>query len=164
MSDRSMTVTLTELELDIAAHIGIRRRIESVAHRRIDDATKRTPWETDIVGAIGELVVAKFLNIYPDLRLGTFKLPDIGQLQVRATSYAEGCLIVHTYDPPDDLYALVVGVKGQPMSFRVAGCLRGYEAIQPQWFTSKTTGREPQYFVPQAALRPFPTRAEFEAL
>ena len=164
--DSRLIVTLSELEMSIAAGIGCTRQIESRSKRRVDSSGKGVEalWEYDINGAIGEYVVAKSLNVFPDLRLGTFKLPDIGKLQVRTTLYDNGCLLVRTYDSSDDLFALVVCVRNQLFTYRIAGCLRGYEAMQPQWLTDKGNGREPQYFVPQSALNPFLTWAEFQAL
>ena len=160
-----LVITLTGLEIGIAAGIGCTRQIESRSKGRVDHSGKvELLWEYDINGAIGEYVVAKSLNVFPDVRLGTFKLPDIGKLQVRTTLYDNGCLLVRTRDSSDDLFALVVGVSNQLFTYRIAGCLRGDEAMQPQWLTDKGNGREPQYFVPQSALKPFPTRAEFDAL
>jgi hypothetical protein len=164
--DSRLVVTLTALEIGIAAGIGCTRQIESRSQRRVDHSGKGVEllWEHDINGAIGEYVVAKSLNVFPDVRLGTFKLPDIGKLQVRTTVYSNGSLLVRTHDSPDDYFVLVVGVRNQLFTYRIAGCLRGYDAMQPQWLTDKGNGREPQYFVPQSALEPFKTRAEFDAL
>ena len=164
--DSRLVVTLTALEIGIAAGIGCTRQIESRSQRRVDHSGKGVEllWEHDINGAIGEYVVAKSLNVFPDVRLGTFKLPDIGKLQVRTTLYDNGCLLIRTNDSSDDMYALVVGVRNEFFTYRIAGCLRGYDAMQPQWLTDKGNGREPQYFVPQSALEPFKTRAEFDAL
>jgi hypothetical protein len=73
---------------------------------------------------------------------------DVGEWQIRATTYANGCLLLHKADADDAPFALVVGV---PPVVRVAGWLYGYEGKREQFWRS-VNNRPPCYMVPQDVL------------
>lgn len=85
--------------------------------------------EIDTIGAAGEIAVAKALNLYPGFTVGSFKLPDVGCLQVRATKYANGHLIIRPNDKDEDVFVLVTKVRmGKFEAIEIAGWCSGKEA------------------------------------
>lgn len=136
---------------------GVERRLSSVFNRNTPryGATREDPWGLDIVGALGELAVAKVFDAYPhpDGGVGPSYGGDITRrFEVRATTRLDGSLIVHDRDPDDRQFILV---RGQVPTLEVAGWIFGSQAKQLEfWRTS--TGR-PAYFVPAADLQPMPS-------
>lgn len=145
-----MHVTLSLPELSIAAIIGVRRRLRALARQRAHKygMPKWDPWATDIEGAAAEMAVAKAMGWYwsdsdaPDYH------GDVRDVGVRWTPYESGALIVHPGDPDGMTFVLVVG---RAPTYRIAGCLEGFEAKDPKWWR-EDTGR-PAFFVPQQHLR-----------
>lgn len=107
---RAEIITLTESNLSFAAHVGAQRRIAGVMRQApgkygIDN---RNGWQWDIEGAIGELAVAKYLNLFWDGAFGDYLAKDVDELQVRATSLQSGNLILHQEDGNDDTFILAI--------------------------------------------------------
>lgn len=96
-----------------AASVGILRRIES---RRLNlsggRAMNGNGWTNDIEGACAELALAKYLGVYWNGGVNTFKAGDVGKFQVRYSQYYDARLVVRTNDAPGDIYVLVVGGEG----------------------------------------------------
>lgn len=133
-------VTLTWSELELAAIVGVRRNVESLSdgnspHRLMGTPHQDLPgWQGHIEGAAGEAAVAKYLNRYWSGTVNTFgKGGDVGALQVRARSRHDYELIIRPKDRDDDWFVLVTG---KAPIFRIRA-----------------------WFVPHAALTPFPEDA-----
>lgn len=147
-----MNVTLTEHELSLAVEIGKARHLSALRDGKNNafGARKKDDWSMHILGATGELVVAKALGIYWSATVDTYKtksdLP--GGLEVRARSRDDYDLIVRANDPDDVPFVLVVG---EDLTFRVPGWIWGREAKQEKWLKTYAN-RTPAYFVPQSAL------------
>lgn len=144
-------VHLEEYEVRLALYVASRRQEEAAGAGRSD----RHGFAGDglaihLLGTAGEMAAAKALNCYWGGAEGTFKRPDLGGIQVRTRSRHDYDLIVRPGDADDEPFLLVTGTMP---AFRVHGWLWGREAKQPQWLQTHG-GREPAYFVPQAALRP----------
>lgn len=111
-------------------------------------------WSEDIEGACGELAVAKFLGIYWNGSVNTFKAPDLPNgIQVRTRSKHDYDLIVRTGDPDNERFILVTG---RCPEFRIQGWLYGRDAKQDQ-FRQTFGGRPEAFFVPVDHLNPMDT-------
>lgn len=144
-----VVVTFGRLEYVHVALGGALRQVENILLSRADaHGYEGDGWTPHLVGALGEAALAKHLGIY--WSVGVVRAPDVGGYQVRATTRADGCLIVHDGDDADAPYILAV-VAPRRFAVRLVGWLRGREAQQGRYWR-ETTGR-PAYFVPQGALR-----------
>lgn len=116
-----MIVHLGFVELIVGAIVGIIRRVSSLkAGDRDRLVSDEDPWVVDIRGALGEMALAKALNIYWKPGVRTFKAPDVGGFQVRCTP--KPCLILRDWDKnPDEIYVLV-NVKRT--SFTIVGWIQ----------------------------------------
>jgi hypothetical protein len=144
-----LEITLEWYELQFAATIGATRRVESMRNSRTDKYGmdgRRHGWQVDIEGVCGEMAVAKALGIYYNGSINTFKLPDVGRLQVRMTPLQKGSLIVRPADPDEAIFVLVTASE-RGYTYTVEGWMMGRHAKQDQWRESPN-GRPPAYFVP----------------
>ena len=140
-------VRLTPQEVRLAAHAGVERRIKAIEigrdERYADGHT--TAWQGDIDGCIGELAVAKALGIYWTGQ-ERINAPDCGRLEVRATRYRDGHLIVH--DGDEGIFVLTVLKDDRVL---IAGCIAAEKAREIG--TRKTVRRE-GVWVHQSKLTP----------
>lgn len=147
-----MKVVLAPSEMMQAALVAVMRQVTNIrdgrrhAHGLRDELTG---WGAHIEGACGEYAVAKALGVFWNGALGDLRADDVGQLQVRATPRADGCLLLHDTDPDDRAFVLVTGALGE---YVVRGWVSAADGKQRRYWRD-TTGR-PCYFVPQSALRP----------
>jgi len=105
-------VTLENHEVLFAAQVGISRRVKSMARERNTHNAIKNPnygWHIDVEAACAEMAFAKFLDVYWDASVDTFKRADVGDVQVRSTSYDSGSLVFRNGDNIDDKFALVTG-------------------------------------------------------
>ena len=144
-------VTLTWHEIYMGAAVGILRRIASLKRGETNKVqNKDFGWHTDIEGALAELAFAKAFNLHWNGSVNTFKVPDVGTIQIRHTQYPDGRLVVHDYDDDNTVHVLVTGTHP---NYSIHGWLTGGQAKQ-QCFWDDPTGKFPAYFVPQAHLMP----------
>lgn len=150
-----MEVTLSIPEYHHAVQTAVLRMVVSSASRMNHASTYERSWvkrlEEEVVGAAGEIAVAKSVGAYHIGSVNTFhRVPDVlGDLEVRATARTDGCLIVRENDADDRAFVLVVG---EAPSLRIAGYLFGHEA-KKQEFLRNPHGHRPAWFVPQSSLR-----------
>lgn len=145
------TVTLEWFEVLMAAHAGCLRNVQSLQKGRqnANGLSADLNWQVNIEGAIGELALAKYLNIFYSGK-GIFRGDDVPGLQVRTAAGDSHRLILHPGDLDADIFVLVVG---QPPTYRVAGWCLGAEGKRPEFWSEPVKGR-PAFFVPQEALCP----------
>ena len=117
------------------------------AHGAAPDASG---WGLHIVGACGEMAVAKLLNKYWNGALGNLKADDVSMVQVRTRTKHTYDLIVHPSDPDDKMFVLVTGL---PPKFRVHGWIVGGFAKTDKYWKDPAGGR-PAFFVPKSDLAP----------
>jgi hypothetical protein len=147
-------VLLSKLEAVSAINVGAMRHLSSLLAGRKDKHGASGAWDLHINGALGEMVVCKFLGVYWSCSIDAFKRPDIGDnIQVKTRSRHDYELIVRSDDNPDHVFILVTG---QCLKYRVHGWLRGGDARRPEWLKTHG-GREPAHFAPQSALEPMET-------
>jgi hypothetical protein len=145
-----LTVTLTHEELLLAAFHAITRSINRTFTHSGDRLRNR--WLEDglasgIIGAIGEMGVAKALNVFFP---AGFKQTDAYFYEVRATTRKDGSLIVRENDSSAKTYVLALV---EPPKVIIAGCIYGADAKQKRFWRAPN-GRPGAYFVPQRALKP----------
>lgn len=154
-------VELSWAEVEMAAHVGARRQIDSLRRGLPDKhGYEGSGWDNHVEGAMGEITVAKALGRYWNGSIGTFKSGgDVGKIQVRCRSKLDYDLIIRTDDRDADWFVLVLG---RCPRYWVVGYISGAEAKQEQWLQNHG-GRPPAYFVPQSALTPFKVEAHVAA-
>lgn len=149
-----MEVNLTWDEVRLAGQIGIARRIESLKKGFGNAAySAKGEWQVDILGALGELATAKALGVYWVPTVNTFKLPDLGQINIRATDHAGGRLIVRPKDPAG-IYVLVIV---QAHKCNVVGWIGAAEARRDLFKSQPDPKAPPCWAVPQEHLHPIGT-------
>jgi hypothetical protein len=152
-------VTLNPSEVEIASYVGMRRRLgamqrglqELYGASRADAATQ---WYYNIVGACGEMAVAKATNNYWGASIVPQRKgePDVGtDIQVRCLAGNDYDLIVRTDDLSHFRYFLCLG---EPPTFKIAGWMWGGDAKQDKWFKDRGGRGKPCYWVPQSELVP----------
>jgi hypothetical protein len=149
-----MDVKLSVVEVRLALTIAQERYLESRQRRRSNAHGQRADnmLDNEFVGALGEIAVAKFLKRYPQGLVGSFKNPDVGSFQVRATDIPDGRLIIRETDRLQDNYIFAIVDKLDPFNCKVAGWIAGRDLeSHPDWKQSPN-GRETAWFVPQYAL------------
>ena len=148
-----MIVTLTASELLLASGVGARRHAANLIAGRHDRHGAPPDWSVHIEGGCGELAAAKALGCYWPASVD-FRERQSGDLpggvEVRTTSHATGCLLLHPEDADDRRYILVTG---RAPTFEVRGWCRGWEG-KHQSFWKDPAGGRPAFFVAQKCLRP----------
>jgi hypothetical protein len=111
-------------------------------------------WNADIVGALGEQVVAKATDRYWSGTVGTRDYDgDVGPWHVRASEPHTNRLLVHDSDPDDGLF---VFVTGRAPCLAVRGWILGADAKAACHWDDGLP--DPAYAVPADALAPWETR------
>jgi hypothetical protein len=145
------------------AHYEVRQAVEVAARRQLSMwnrqqrplhgvETRGNNWQYQIVGAIGELAVAKFFGSYwetPTLD-DVDRLPaDAGAYEVRATEHDPAHLYVHDYDTDDRPFVLAVVKRNR---IKLAGwAWKADVETCGQWEKSPT---HPTWRLHQDRLRP----------
>lgn len=113
-------------------------------------------WQTNLVGAAGEVAVSKHLGIIYGYRGYDPAAYDVAGCEIRTTLRPNGCLITHPEDKHAP-YVLAVAIPGTKYDWHIQ--LRGWAWLdncnQPQHW--RTDVRFPCYMTPQTALQPMAT-------
>jgi hypothetical protein len=152
-----MFVELTWLEMFDACMVGISRRLSSMHKERenvladIETAKDLNNFQIDIEGAVAEKCFAKRFGLYWSSSINTFAAPDVGNWQVRQTTYDHGHLILrHKDKTPGERFAFLV-VDDQKFGADLVGWIEQGEARTDQfWRADKNS-----WWVPQSNLHPF---------
>lgn len=163
-----ITISLTQYELQMAAIVGITRRICAIQRGQHGNATDRhrealRNWQDHIVGACGELAFAKYRKAYFPGGIGTHKtIPDVidpsGGFEVRTRTEMTHDLSIRPHDRDGDIGVLVILDEKRPQDFHIIGHILIRDAKRDEWFKEqKLTNGEtfPVYWVPQSALTQF---------
>lgn len=101
------------------------------------------------MGAVGELAFAKYREIPWDESVDTYHgTPDVGGVEVRATTYEDGHLVIRDNDADDRIFVLVTGSAPE---VEIRGWIRGADAKRDE-FLRDPHGYRQAWFVPQDAL------------
>lgn len=145
-------VELTNHNFLHAGIIGVSRQIKGMNKPDRNGGTGINGWQFHIVGACGELAVAKYYNDYWDGALGDFGAADVGKLQVRTTSWRGGDLCLHKYDKDEEAFILVQ--QHTPTVFRIAGWIYARDGKLEEYWGDKFKTKRPAYWVPESRMRP----------
>lgn len=151
---RAVEVELLPEDMLHAAHIGCRRRVNSLHKpgRYGAELSGGHMWTQDIEAACAELVVALYLEL-PWTGETDLAHCDVGNtIQVRHTQRSDGSLIVHAGERDRDIFVLVTGDMGR---YKLRGWLEGAACKQQRYLFTPPSGRT-AYFVPQDQLAPMP--------
>lgn len=147
--DILMKIQLEWWEIELGAIAGVQRQVENLRKNRQPayGADRKTDWQKNIEGALGEMAVAKFLNLYWGGK-GEFRGDDVGPYQIRTVGESNYRLILHKEDPDDKIFWLAIGRNG---SYTIKGWLIAKDGKKKEYWTDPNTGR-PAYFVPHDVL------------
>ena len=150
-----LKVILSDEDLEVCVNTAKERMSQSKAQglnyaKHTGQRDLQTRLKDEIVGAAGELAVARFLGIDQELGINTFHtVPDVGgNIEVRTTTREDGRLVVRNNDSPSRLYVLVTGT---PPEMVIRGAIMGADARRPEWLWNPHNN-VPSWFVPQSAL------------
>jgi len=146
-------VGLPKDEMLYGALVGCTRQIDNVWKPNLKntyDAPPEQAFQFHVLGALGEMAVAKHYDLFWSGALGDYKAHDVGGAQVRTTAKPDGCLIVHARDADSDPFIFVVQDK---WNFWLRGWILGKDAKQLRFWRTQGV-RTPAFFVPQDALLP----------
>jgi len=158
--DRGFRVKLKGSELLMASSLACMRRVNGLMRGRKprNRAEVNRGWEYDCVGALGECVVAKAFNIYWNGSIGDLSVPDVGPLEVRATSYLAGYggrglpfMGINKDDKDDHPYFQVVGPGPE---FWITGWMMGVDCKRAEWWKEVGGNGRFCYQVPGESLHP----------
>lgn len=135
----------------MAAYVGVARHIRSYKLSQTNKVqNKDFGWHTDIESACAELATAKYLNLYWDGSVDTFKLPDVGNFQVKHTQHPGGSLIIRKDLDPNYFYILVTGSSP---SYALRGLMLGRHCMKEKYLSNPhNTKKGEAFFFPQKQL------------
>ena len=142
-----MRIVLSPKELYDAARVGVARQVLNLQSARQDrHGFVPNPWEAHILGSVGEYAVAKITGKpwHGAATLENFKAPDVGHLQVRATSFPQGRLVLH---PPDSDTVPWVCARVMGLVVDIPGWMYGHEAKKPCYWQMVGGHKRPAFFV-----------------
>lgn len=142
-----MQIELTPVEMMIAGQVGTMRRVKSrqMGLKDKDLSSWKASWGNDFDGAAAEMALAKYLNVYWDGSVNSFKQPDVGEFQVRSTNLLNGRLIIRPNDAVDDeIFVLVL--TGEIPTISIVGWFRCGDAKKEKYWDDNA------WWVPQEDL------------
>lgn len=152
MTPTPIVVQLDLSDMHLAAIIGVERTIDAQKSGRAGRYGKSDApdFAGDVNGCMGEVALAKHLDMFWSGTLGNILAADVGaHLQVRTTAYRDGHLLLHQPDNDDQPFVLAV--------------IKLPKVMLVGWSFARDGKREefwrpgidrPCFFVPQQQLRP----------
>lgn len=139
----SVVVTLTESEIMLAGTVMVQRHAQNVTKEREEKyGAEDNLIEPNMTGALGEIALAKHLNIYWSGALGKMRAKDVGVYQVRASLRRNPSLVLHDEDKDEDVF-ICASVDRNRVT--LLGWLRARDGKQKRFW--RTDVRGPAYFV-----------------
>ena len=152
-------IELTWYEAKLATEVGVNRCLSSWA-KGSEHAAGYKPkdlFDTNIKAAASEMAVAKYLGIYWDGSVNTYKSqPDLApDIEVRMSMMVPPCLIIRPNDKEGMRYVLVknMWVHGRRPKFQILGFQRK-ELMKDKWLTDFGQERPECWAVPMKELLP----------
>ena len=144
------TIKLTKPELMVAGLVGNMRSISSLGNLvQNKHSPTDSQWQIDVDGAAAEMAFAKWMNVYYEPSVNTFKAPDVGVMQVRSTKHEHGKLIIRANDKKDEIVVLVIN---RMPTYTMAGWIRTNDAKQDKYLYDPNGKGAPAWMVPQVNL------------
>ncbi len=156
--DKYIEVELGWTEFDTAARDAAAEfymsRKAGKHHRAGVAKRKNEIWTQAIEGRLGEIAVALAYNVYYSSRFNACGKPDVGRVQVKLRLDHSYELRVRRNDRDDVPYMLVTrDMIDEVPVYRIHGWITGKDAKQSEWIKDPGNAGEPNFFVPQDALR-----------
>jgi hypothetical protein len=153
---------LTEHELQQIAFVAAQRHCYDLSRGRKNryGAPERLSMLRHYEGAFGEYVVAKAFRAFWNGSVGNFNaddvvvdVPGVGPVQVRATQWPDGHMLIHRDDKDHRRYYLVT-INGK--IGRIAGWRLARDCKRPElWGERREQPGRPCFWVPQKDLNEF---------
>jgi len=150
-----MTPSESAIALTLAVMRNTTARQNNVADKQMG---KQNPIEIDRDGILAEMAFGKQFNLYPDLSVyprkgGADLITHKGmKIDVKATRYKSGRLLIHIDKPVEEVDIYVLGiVDGDDVD--LVGYIKSAEAIQPQ--NLNDLGHGSGYVIEQSDLKKF---------
>lgn len=146
-------VTLSDYNVFYAAMIGVCRHICVIEREgRLKQNTALQGWQNHIDGALGEMVLAKWLGVFYEGSINTFTtMPDVEDYEVKTTAWADGKLIIPPYEKDKERKYVLVVTAAAP-EFKLAGWVTAARGMNEKWLYPLRKEREPTFNVPQGEL------------
>ena len=150
-----MTPSESAIALTLAVMRNTTARQNNVADKQMG---KQDPIQIDRDGILAEMAFGKQFNLYPDLSVyprkgGADLITHKGmKIDVKATRYKSGRLLIHIDKPVEEVDIYVLGiVDGDDVD--LVGYIKSAEAIQPQ--NLNDLGHGSGYVIEQSDLKKF---------
>ena len=156
-----MIVVLTESEILHAGFIAAQRQAQNLSKGRADayGAKRGNGLDLHFQGCMGEIALAKGLNLFWSGQLGNLRASDVSKFQVRATTLSgvrgpEGNLLLHPNDSGADCFVLVRldGARADLRGYILGSNGKKEEFWKPDGWTS---GWRACFRVPEGSLQRF---------
>lgn len=144
-------VKLSELDLQLASFVGLKRNLSAQCNRMKLEAGRRDlGFERHIIGAIGEYAVARALelNWKPILGGTDTSTGDLKGVHVKTIINPNDSLIIRAHDPAELPYVLCLLEMGV---VTLEGWIMGHDGKQMKYWRTEGFHR-PAYSIPQAML------------
>tara|TARA_R110002096_G_scaffold397090_2_gene593033 strand:- start:501 stop:980 length:480 start_codon:yes stop_codon:yes gene_type:complete len=147
-----MNMTLNTVEQSLATLAGMHRMLQNIQNGT--NYSKKRNISYDINGAGGEIAVAKYFKVYPDLSTGPHRrghdlTVNEHTIDVKATTYNPGYLQCKTYKQVADADWYILVHANFP-EFRILGGAPAEELLQDH--NIKDMGYGPVYHLEQSQL------------
>lgn len=151
-------VTLDTWEMEFGGYGALMRSQHNWMRRVREKHGADSDWggyDEHLMGVLGELAVAKWLDRCWTGGWGDFRKIDVGNcVNVRATKYLHGpYLRLHPADP-DIPHALALTVRNQLPAVQLLGFMPAGEGRRLVKFEDKFNNNRPAYWVPLDLLKP----------
>ena len=150
-------VELDDIEVSVGHMIGTMRQAAVRLSQFSSRTTGRDEYADHITGALGEMAVAKGLDLYWDASVNSFKSrPDVSSLEVRTTYRPPRCSI-YVSDRDDGAAKYILVSKISKTEYDLLGWASGDEIRQRGEYKSMAAGRAPKYWLRADQLRDMAT-------
>lgn len=146
-------VKLLDYEFRNASLVGYTRTLNALlknGQNYFPEKYEGQAWYNGILGACGEVAVAKFLNVYWGAGVDTFKQPDLlgYKCEIRTTRAFDPCPKIRSTD--SGIVIAVIASANYKTTFKVWGWLYADEAKQDAYYydDQKSTFPKPCWFPP----------------
>lgn len=149
-------IELTPQELHHAAHLGLTRQYQAMVRGNRDSVWEKPYHESlsaHVVGAMGEMAVAKYMGMWFSFGEGTYKIySDLANdIEVRTRTNGEWSLLVRPNDSDTSIFVCCV-IGSSAGEVVIHGWIEGKEAKKEEWSKDWGNRGRPVYSVPKESL------------
>jgi hypothetical protein len=139
-------ITMSTGEIDHGRYEGKRRHVIALVEGR-EGKKGQKPEDREkheIMGAIGELAVAKCFNRYPSALIGRGAVDVANCIEVRTVPHAHYLLSVQAYDK-GHLPFVLADTSALPI-VHLRGWIFGWDAMRPDWWQDVAGNNQPAFY------------------